>query len=29
MASFFSDNADLQYYFDKGIDWAPLVELTE
>ena len=29
MASFFSDNEDLQYYFDKGIDWAPLVELTE
>ena len=29
MANFFKDNDDLQYYFDKGIDWAPLVEVTE
>jgi alkylation response protein AidB-like acyl-CoA dehydrogenase len=27
--SFFKDNDDLQFYFDKGIDWAPLVETTE
>jgi 3-(methylthio)propanoyl-CoA dehydrogenase len=29
MASFFSDNADLQFYFDKGVDWDALVRLTE
>lgn len=29
MASFFKDNPDLQYYFEKGIDWQPLVELLE
>lgn len=29
MANFFKDNDDLAYYFDKGIDWAPLVEVTE
>ncbi len=29
MASFFSDNDDLRFYFEKGIDWAPLVEVTE
>jgi hypothetical protein len=29
MANFFSDNDDLRFYFDKGIDWAPLVEVTE
>lgn len=29
MSNFFSDNDDLRYYFDKGIDWAPLVEVTE
>jgi hypothetical protein len=27
--NFFKDNADLQYYFEKGIDWAPLVEAVE
>jgi len=29
MANFFKDNDDLAFYFDKGIDWAPLVEVTE
>ena len=29
MANFFKDNEDLQYYFDKGIDWGPLVRITE
>ena len=29
MANFFSDNDDLRYYLDKGLDWGPLVELTE
>ena len=29
MASFFHDNQDLQYYFDKGVDWDALVRLTE
>ncbi len=29
MANFFNDNDDLLYYFDKGIDWAPLVKATE
>ena len=29
MASYFQDNEDLRFYFDRGIDWAPLVELTE
>ncbi len=29
MASYFKDNADLRWYIDHGIDWAPLVELTE
>ena len=29
MANFFKDNDDLQYYFDKGIDWEPLVRITE
>lgn len=29
MASFFDDNPDLQFYFEKYLDWAPLVELTE
>jgi alkylation response protein AidB-like acyl-CoA dehydrogenase len=29
MANFFKDNEDLQYYFDKGIDWEPLVRITE
>ena len=29
MANFFKDNDDLQYYFDKGIDWDSLVQITE
>ena len=29
MANFFTDNDDLLYYFDKGLDWAPLVKATE
>jgi len=29
MANFFKDNEDLQFYFDKGIDWEPLVKITE
>ena len=29
MANFFTDNEDLQFYFDRGIDWEPLVRLTE
>ena len=29
MANFYKDNDDLRYYVEKGIDWAPLVELTE
>ena len=29
MASFFKDNADLQWYIDHGIDWAPVAELAE
>jgi alkylation response protein AidB-like acyl-CoA dehydrogenase len=29
MPNFFTDNEDLQFYVEKGIDWAPLVEITE
>jgi alkylation response protein AidB-like acyl-CoA dehydrogenase len=29
VANHFHDNDDLRFYFEKGIDWAPLVELTE
>jgi alkylation response protein AidB-like acyl-CoA dehydrogenase len=29
MANFFKDNDDLQYYFDKGVDWDSLVRITE
>ncbi len=29
MANFFKDNEDLQYYMREGIDWEPLVRLTE
>jgi hypothetical protein len=29
MASFFTDNDDLLYYVDEGIDWATLAEATE
>ena len=29
MANFLSDNEDLLFYLDKGIDWEPIVKLTE
>jgi len=29
MANFLSDNDDLLFYLDKGLDWGPLVKLTE
>ncbi len=29
MANFYTDNADLQYYIDRGIEWEPLVRLVE
>ncbi|MEO0604027.1 MAG: acyl-CoA dehydrogenase family protein [Myxococcota bacterium] len=29
MANFYDDNEDLQFYMERGIDWATLVELTE
>jgi alkylation response protein AidB-like acyl-CoA dehydrogenase len=29
MPSFLQDNDDLLFYLDKGIDWGPLVEITE
>ena len=29
MANFLDDNPDLQYYLERGIDWDPLVRLTE
>jgi alkylation response protein AidB-like acyl-CoA dehydrogenase len=29
MASFLDDNADLQYYLDKGVDWESLTAVTE
>jgi alkylation response protein AidB-like acyl-CoA dehydrogenase len=29
MANFLTDNEDLQYYLHEGIDWEPLVSLTE
>ena len=29
MASFYEDNEDLRWYVEKGIDWEPLIELTE
>ena len=29
MANFFTDNDDLRFYVDKGVDWEPLVRLTE
>lgn len=29
MANFFQDNEDLQYYFDEGLDWGPIAEITE
>jgi hypothetical protein len=29
MANFFTDNEDLQWYLEKGIDWQPIVDSTE
>ena len=29
MASFYRDNEDIRFYVDKGVEWGPLVELTE
>ncbi len=29
MASYFEDNDDLRFYFDRGVDWAALAEVTE
>lgn len=29
MPNFFTDNEDLQFYFDEGLDWGRLVEVTE
>ncbi|HJK97743.1 MAG TPA: acyl-CoA dehydrogenase family protein [Polyangiaceae bacterium LLY-WYZ-14_1] len=29
MANFLKDNEDLRFYLDRGIDWGPLVDLTE
>ncbi|MFB6351514.1 MAG: acyl-CoA dehydrogenase family protein [Bradymonadaceae bacterium] len=29
MGNFYRDNDDLQYYLEKGVDWEPLVRLTE
>ena len=29
MANFYEDNEDLRFYMTRGIDWEPLVRLTE
>ncbi len=29
MANYYRDNEDIRFYMDRGIDWGPLVELTE
>ena len=29
MANFYTDNEDIQYYFNKGIDWKSLIRVTE
>ena len=29
MANYYTDNEDLQFYVDRAIQWAPLVESTE
>ncbi len=29
MANFYEDNADLRWYVERGIDWEPIVRLTE
>jgi alkylation response protein AidB-like acyl-CoA dehydrogenase len=29
MANFYTDNADLQFYMNKGVDWPPLIKAAE
>jgi 3-(methylthio)propanoyl-CoA dehydrogenase len=29
MGNYYKDNDDIRYYIEKGIDWAPLVDITE
>ncbi len=29
MANFYSDNEDLRFYIERGLDWEPMVRLTE
>ncbi len=29
MANFYDDNADIRFYVERGIDWEPIVRLTE
>lgn len=29
MANFYKDNDDLRYYFERGVDWEPLVRVAE
>lgn len=29
MANFYEDNEDLQFYVERGIDWEPIIRLTE
>ena len=29
MPNFYTDNEDLRYYIERGVDWEPLVRLTE
>ena len=29
MANFYKDNDDLRYYFERGIDWEPIVRANE
>jgi 3-(methylthio)propanoyl-CoA dehydrogenase len=29
MGNYYKDNDDIRYYMEKGIDWAPLVSITE
>ncbi|MFB6264550.1 MAG: acyl-CoA dehydrogenase family protein, partial [Bradymonadaceae bacterium] len=29
MSNFYRDNDDLQFYLERGVDWEPIVELTE
>jgi len=29
MGNYFTDNDDIRFYFDQGVDWASLIEVTE